>query len=58
MIDTQVATEVVELNATSPNELIGEHTVYKPYGTFVFVNGKLEVTVEHAENLRKAGIVL
>lgn len=58
MVDSQVATESVELNATSPNELIGEHTIYKPYGIFVFINGKLEVTIEHAEKLRQAGMIL
>ena len=49
--------EVVELNSELTNELYGHHTVYRDYGTFVFVDGKLEVTSSNAEKLRKEGLV-
>lgn len=51
------AKEIVEFKATSPNELIGHHTVYRDYGTFVFDQGKLEVTAVNAKKLRKDGLV-
>ena len=51
------AKEIVELNATSPNELIGHHTVYRDYGIFLFNEGKLEVTSTNADRLRKDGLV-
>ncbi len=49
--------EVVELNSALPNELMGHHVVYRDYGTFVFYEGKLEVTSSNAEKLRKEGLV-
>lgn len=52
-----LAKEEVELNETAPNELIGEHTVYRSYGSFVFMNGKLETTKDNADKLRKDNII-
>ena len=49
--------EFVELNSAFPNELMGHHVVYRDYGTFVFDEGKLEVTSSNAEKLRKEGLV-
>lgn len=57
MIDSEKSKVKVELNATSPNELIGGHVVYTKYGIFDFVSGFLEVTSEQAEKLKKDGII-
>lgn len=52
-----LAKEVVELNTELSNELIGEHMVYRSYGSFVFTNGKLETTKDNADKLRKDNII-
>lgn len=57
MIDSQNVKTKVELLETSPNELIGEHTVYMTFGTFVFENGILEVSQDVADKLKAEGIV-
>ena len=47
----------VELNATSPNEEIGKHRAFMPYGTIEFVDGKAQVTAEISDKLRKDGVI-
>jgi hypothetical protein len=56
MVDSGKTKVTVELNATSPNELVKGHVVYTSYGTFMFRDGKAEVATEHAEKLKAAGI--
>lgn len=43
----------VELNATSPNELVNRHTVYADYGTFIFIDGKANIDEKYVDKLRK-----
>lgn len=57
MVDNNQTIVTVVFNETAPNELIGEHTVYTSFGTFVFNNGKLDVTKEIADKLKDAGVI-
>lgn len=57
MVDETKVIAEVELNATTPNELIGSHIVYTTYGTIEFTNGKAKVTKDIASKLAEENLV-
>lgn len=57
MVDDSKTIVDVKLNATSPNELIGGHTIYSAYGIIEFTDGKSKVTKELADKLKEEKLV-
>lgn len=57
MVDDSKTIVDVEFNETSPNELIGNHTVYATYGVIEFIDGKAKVTKEIASKLKEENLI-
>lgn len=47
----------IELMPTSENEMIGNHSIFTPYGAFHFKNGIGTATEEQAKQLKKDGYI-